>query len=171
MESQSTPAIRDHALPTSTVSYNRTFHQEVSNFSIREPGPTRVTETDPSCMSVFRYPFKPPSFTHACYRCNQTAFLGALATMIFTFLAQAVLTLRSVFLGSDCFVLIAVESNRIYAVTRKNRIIASCFGVIAMSQVVLGLYMTAFAAKAGCKSVIKRPLQPLPTLLFQRHRS
>jgi len=91
--------------------------------------------------------------------------------MIFTFLAQSVLTLRYVFLGSDGFVLITVERDRIYAVTHKNRIIASCFAVIAMSQFALGLYMTAYAAKAGCEFAIKRPRQPLPTLLFQRHRS
>jgi len=91
--------------------------------------------------------------------------------MVSTFLAQAVLTLRYAFLGSDCFVLITAELNRIYAVTRKDRTIASCFGVIAMAQFVLGLYMTAYAAKVGCESVIKCPLQPLPTLLFQRHRS
>ena len=70
--------------------------------------------------------------------------------MIFMFLAQAVLTLRYAFLGSDCFVLITVERDRISAVTRKNQTIASCFGVIAVSQFVLGLYMTAYATKAGC---------------------
>ena len=86
--------------------------------------------------------------------------------MIFTFLAQAVLTLRSVFLGSDCFVLITVEPNRIYAVTRKNRIIASCFGVITVLQFVLGLYITVYAAKGGSESVTKvRPLF-LPISMF-----
>ena len=65
--------------------------------------------------------------------------------------------------------LITVERDRIYAVTRMNGIIASCFGVITISQFILGLYITAYPAKGGCESVINRPLQLLPTSLFQRH--
>ena len=89
--------------------------------------------------------------------------------VIITLLAQIVLTLRSVFPGSDSFMLIKIERDSIYAVTRMNGIIASCFGVITVSQFILGLYMTANAAKGGCESVTNRPLQLLPTPLLQRH--
>jgi len=88
---------------------------------------------------------------------------------IITLLAQIVLTLRSVFLGSDSFVLITVERDRIYAVTRMNGIIASCFGVITISQFVLGLYTVAYAAKGGRESAINRSPQLLFTSLFQSH--
>ena len=76
-------------------------------------------------------------------------------TVILTLIAQVVITLRSVFLGGCGFMLITVEWNRIYAVTRKNLIIASCFGVIMISQSILGLYLTADATGRGCKSVTK----------------
>jgi len=92
-------------------------------------------------------------------------------TVILTLLAQMVLTLRSVFFDSNSFVLIAAERNRIYAVTRKNQIIASCFSVITILQFCLGLYMAVHEARAGCESVIKRFPRLLPTSLFQRHRS
>jgi len=92
-----------------------------------------------------------------------------LTVAIITLLAQIVLTLRSVFLGSDSFMLITVERDRIYAVTRMNGIIASCFGVITISQFVLGLYMAACVAKGGRESVINRSPQLLLTSLFQRH--
>ena len=65
----------------------------------------RVTETDPSCMSVFRQPLEPPSFTPACHRCERTVFVKILAIAIITLLAQAVITLRFVFLSNDGFVL------------------------------------------------------------------
>jgi len=65
--------------------------------------------------------------------------------------------------GSDSFVLIAVERDRIYAVTSKSWIIASCFGIITISQFILGLYVTAYG---GCESVIKRPPQLLPLHYF-----
>jgi hypothetical protein len=73
--------------------------------------------------------------------------------MVSTLLAQVVLTLRSVFIGSNCSVLITTERNRIYAVTRKNRIILSCFSVITISQFALGLYGVAYAATRKCGSV------------------
>jgi len=78
-------------------------------------------------------------------------------TVILTLLAQTVLTLRSVF--GNSFMLIAAERNRVYAVTRENQIIASCFGVITILQFCLGLYKTAYEAKAGCESVIERSPQ------------
>ena len=65
----------------------------------------RVTETDPSCMSVFCQPLEPPSFTPACHRCEKTVFIKILAITIITLFAQAVITLRSVFLSNDGFVL------------------------------------------------------------------
>jgi len=65
----------------------------------------RVTETGPSCMSVFCQPLEPPSFTPACHRCEKTVFIEVLALAIITSLAQAVITLRSVFLSNDGFVL------------------------------------------------------------------
>ena len=86
--------------------------------------------------------------------------------MVPTFLAQVVLTMRSVFFGRDYFVLLTAERNRIYAITSKNRIIASCFGVITVLQFVLGLYITVYAAKGGSESVTKfRPLF-LPISMF-----
>jgi len=72
---------------------------------------------------------------------------------ILTFLAQAVLTLRSVFLGGDGFVLTMAEWNRIYAITHKSWITTSCFGVITISQFILGLYLTVDTAERRCKSV------------------
>jgi len=83
-------------------------------------------------------------------------------------LAQVVIMLRPVFFRSGGLVLIFVKLNRIYAVTRKNRIIVSCLGVITISQFGLGLYATAYAVKAGCESVIKRRPQLPPTSPFQR---
>ena len=69
--------------------------------------------------------------------------------------AQVVLTLRSVFLDRDSFMLITTEHNRIYAVTGKNRTITSCFCMISISQLILGLYITIHAATRGGESVIK----------------
>ena len=86
--------------------------------------------------------------------------------MVPTLLAQVVLTSRSVSFGKDGSVLTAVEWNRIYSVTSRNRIIASCFGIIIISQFILGLTMTAEAAKGGCTSVIQRPPRLLLTTLF-----
>jgi len=64
-----------------------------------------VTETDPSCMSVFRQPLESPSFTSACHRCEKTVFVVILGIAIITLLAQAVIALRSVFLSNNGFVL------------------------------------------------------------------
>ena len=69
--------------------------------------------------------------------------------------AQVVLTLRSVLFGIGVSMLITTERNRIYAITRKNRIITSCFGVITISQFILGLYLIAYAAIRGCEFVTK----------------
>jgi len=54
-------------------------------------------------------PLEHPSLTRAYYRCDKTAFLEPLVTLIFMVLAQVVLTLRSIFPRSGCFVLIMVE--------------------------------------------------------------
>ena len=70
---------------------------------------------------------------------------------IFPFLAQVVLTLRSAFFASDGFVLTRAELNRIYAITSKNRIIASCFGVMTVSLFGLGLYTTSEMAERRCE--------------------
>ena len=72
-----------------------------------------------------------------------------------TLLAQAVLTLRSVFFYRDSFVLIMAERNRVYAVTGKNRIIASCLGAITISQFILGIYLYAYVAMRGGELVTK----------------
>ena len=40
-----------------------------------------------------------------------------------------------------------------------------------MLQLILGLYMTAYAARNGCESMTKCRPQFLPTSLFQRYRS
>ena len=45
--------------------------------------------------------------------------------------------------------LIVAGRNRIYAVTTKDRIITSCFGVIVVSQFILGLYTIIYAAMQG----------------------
>jgi hypothetical protein len=42
-----------------------------------------------------------------------------------------------------------------YAITRKNRMIISCFVVITASQFIIGLCMVAYAAMNGCESVTK----------------
>jgi len=76
---------------------------------IGESGLTRVPETDPSCMTVIRYPLEPPSFTYTRYRCEKTVFLDVLAFVVPTSLAQVVLTLRLVFFCSNGLVLIAAE--------------------------------------------------------------
>ena len=86
-------------------------------------------------------------------------------------LAQIVLTLRSVFFSRGGFVLITAEQNRIYAITSKNRIITSCFGVIMISQFILGLYLTGYAAARGCESVTNYRLLFSPASMFQRYSS
>jgi hypothetical protein len=73
--------------------------------------------------------------------------------------------LRLVFLGSGCSVLMVTERHRIYAVTRRNRTIVSCLGVITISQFALGLYATAYAAARRCESVTLRRPRVLPTRL------
>jgi len=60
-------------------------------------------------MSVIHSPFEPPFFTHACYRCDKTAFLEVLATVVPTLLAQVVLTLRFAFFRGNDLVLIVAE--------------------------------------------------------------
>ena len=86
-------------------------------------------------------------------------------------LAQVVLTLGFVFFYRDDFVLITAERNRVYAVTRKNRIIASCLGATTISQFILGLYLTAYAATRERESVIKCHQLFLPTSMLQRYSS
>ena len=88
-----------------------------------------------------------------------------------TLLAQIVLTLRSDFFGSDGFMLIAAEQDRIYAVTRKSRMIASCFSVITISQFILGLYLSSYAAARGGEPVTKSCPLFLPTSMFQPYSS
>ena len=66
---------------------------------------TRVTETDASCMSVFRQPLEPPNLTPTCHRREKTVFFMILSIAIITLLAQAAIALRSVFLSNDGFVL------------------------------------------------------------------
>jgi len=60
-------------------------------------------------MSVIRQPLELPSFTHVGYRCDKTAFLEVLATVVPTLFAQVVLTLRFVVFSRDCLVLITAE--------------------------------------------------------------
>ena len=60
-------------------------------------------------MSVLFSPVESPNFTCACYRCGKAIIVEVLVTVIFTLLAQAVLTLRSVFLGGGGFALITAE--------------------------------------------------------------
>ena len=70
-----------------------------------------------------------------------------------TLLAQVVLTLRHGSFGRDGPVLITIEWSRIYAVTSKGRIITACFCVITISQLIIGLCLTAYAATAGGESM------------------
>ena len=69
--------------------------------------------------------------------------------------------------------LITTGRNRIYAVAGKNRILASCLGLITISQFVLGLCITAYAATNGCESDLRIPLTILTdfNISFQRYRS
>ena len=91
-------------------------------------------------------------------------------TAVTMLLAQMVLTLRSVLFVRDRFVLITTERNRIYAVTKKNRVVTSCFGVITISEFVLGLYVSAHAATRGGESVTGCHSRFLPAM-FQRNLS
>jgi len=84
--------------------------------------------------------------------------------------AQVVLTLRSVFLDRDGFVLITTEHKRTYAITGKNRMITSCFCVITISQFILGLYITIHMAMRGGESVTKCHPRFSPTT-YQRNPS
>jgi len=45
-------------------------------------------------------------------------------------------------------------------------VITSCFSTITISQFILGLYMTVYAAKTGRESVIRLPAQLSPTSCF-----
>ena len=80
-------------------------------------------------------------------------------------LAQVVPTLRFVYFYRDDFVLITAER------TRKNRIIASCLGAMKISQFILGLYLTAYAATRERETVIKYHPLFLPTSMLQRYSS
>ena len=78
-------------------------------------------------------------------------FFEILVSVETALVSQVVLTLRSVFFvfNRDGFMLITAERNRIYAITRKNRIITSLFCVITISQFILGLYLTVYVAMRG----------------------
>jgi len=84
--------------------------------------------------------------------CDKTAFLSVLAFVVVTVIAEIVLTLR------------------IYAVTRKNRVIAACFGVITASQFALGVRAIIVTATPGAQKVIPIPLNPYNVCVFIRHR-
>jgi len=89
--------------------YNIAYYQQVSDvFAWGVLLDTFITENCPRHMSIIQQPLE-PSFTHACYRCSKAVFVQILATVVPTFLAQVVLTLRSSFFGGDCFVLITAE--------------------------------------------------------------
>ena len=123
-----------------------------------------------SCISIIHQSLKSPSFTPACSRCDKTTFLGVLVTTVTVSLAQVVIMLRFVFFGMGGFMLITTEWNRIYAVTKKNRMIASCFFVITISQFALGLYQVAYTATRGGESVTGCCPWFLP-IMFQRNPS
>jgi len=80
--------------------------------------------------------------------CDKTAFIEILATVIPTFLAQVVIALR------------------IYAVTSKNRTIASCFSAIIVLQLILGIYMTAYGARGRSAQIQQIPLPVYMICLF-----
>jgi len=46
-------------------------------------------------------------------------------------------------------VLAVIESNRIYAISKKNRLITTCFGLITLTQFILGMHLTAASALEG----------------------
>ena len=77
-----------------TVGNIEIFPQQVSG--VVNQGIWFVIETGPSCTSTIRSPPKLSDLTRACYRCDKTAFFEVLALIGSTFLAQVVLTLRSV---------------------------------------------------------------------------
>jgi len=60
--------------------------------------------------------------------CDRTSFISILVYVACTLLAQVTLTMR------------------IYAITRKNHIITTCFGVIMASQLALGIYFIVLTA-------------------------
>ena len=75
------------------------------------------------------------------------------------------------FFAWDGILPIAVKYNRIYAVTRKNRIITSCLSAIAISQFIFGLYWTAYGASEGGESPTRCYLQSLLISVLQRNRT
>ena len=152
-----------------TVIYPPTMSQRVSDAFNRRIGCGEIVdETGPRCKAVVRRFLRSPSFTCAHYRCDKTAFLSMLGIAGSTVLAQTVLTLRSAVLGVRQLHANQAERNRIYAVTGKNRIITACFGAIAISEFVFGLYVTALAAQGG-EPLTKFHPQHLPISILQRN--
>ena len=103
-------------------------------------------------------------------------FLEVLTFVVATCIAQTILTLRSVLSAGDDFVLITAEWNRIYAITNRNRMIASLFCVAMISQLAIGLYLTANTIVRGGESVTHysylaynvsvKPAIPIPIPLY-----
>jgi len=86
-------------------------------------------------MSVLFSPVEPPSFTPACHRCEKTVFVKVLAIVIITLLAQAVITLRSVFLSNGNFLLSSrrwMEQNLCrHTQESGNRLVSRCDNDVA----------------------------------------
>jgi len=65
----------------------------------------------------------------------------------------------------------AVLTLRVYAITSKNRVITSCLCVVTVSQFILGLYLTTYAATRGAQPIIPIPLQVYMICVFAEHRA
>jgi hypothetical protein len=81
-------------------------------------------------------------------RCNHSAFIHTLACVVFTLVAQVVITVRFVRpvpvnpqWNLNC------HHSRIYAVTLKHRLVTGIFAIAIILQFGLGLFMTYLAVK------------------------
>ena len=63
---------------------------------------------------------------------------------------------RPPFLTWECFVLTVVERNRVYAITRKDRRVTACVGVVMASQLALGIYFIFITATTPGRYRIER---------------
>ncbi|KAF9790805.1 hypothetical protein BJ322DRAFT_1170204 [Thelephora terrestris] len=86
-------------------------------------------------------------------RCDKTSWYSIFMFVVCTLLAQIVLTVR------------------VYAVTKKNIPIAIGFAIITLSQLVLGIVLVVFAARAGAQTIPPIPLDAYRLCVFVRHRT
>ena len=123
-----------------TVSYNTTFHQQVSDvFDSTRVSPKRTL----AVWASFGNP-SDNQVSHVLVTDGiKPLFLGPHGCRDYVSCSSG-LTLRFVFFGGNDFVLIIAERNRTYAVTKKNLTVTSCLCAISISQLILGLCTVAY---------------------------